>query len=166
VLDALADALYLLAQRLLRRVELLGDVVELERDADEALQQRVVDLAADPHALGQHEIVAAADAPQTQLPGRPRRQQDCGEQRQPERHGLIEGRLNRECERVAHLVPIAVAVAGGDAERVRPRRQVRVRGLAAFACVLPVGVEVLEAIAELRLTDGGEAQDRVVDLDA
>jgi hypothetical protein len=79
---------------------------------------------------------------------------------------LIEGRLNRERERVAHLVPIAVAVAGGDAERVRPRRQVRVRRLTPFACVLPVGVEVLEAIAELGLTDGGEAQDRVVDLDA
>ena len=50
---------------------LFDDRVELERDADQALEQRVVQFAAEAHALAEHERELLAQLPHAKLPGRP-----------------------------------------------------------------------------------------------
>ena len=70
VADLTAKTAQAVAGRGLRRIELGGDGLELDADRRQALQQRVVNLAADPGALGEHQRVLIAHGPQPEPPRR------------------------------------------------------------------------------------------------
>src|SRR4051812_12888323 len=110
--DVLLDPLAHLDDPLLggggRRVETLGDRFELERDADEALEQRVVQLAAHPDALAEDERELPAQLPQPPLPRAVDEERPDGEPEHVEPGRLVEARRNREFERRLALCPSAV----------------------------------------------------------
>ena len=130
-------------------IELAGDRLDLHAQRGQALEQRVVDLAAHARALGEDQRVALAQGAHAQPP-RQRQQQ-----RQPERDHddeparAVERRRHGEAPD-AGLGPLPV-VRGADPEAIAVGRQIRVGDLAALARVHPVVVVALELIAVAQL---------------
>ena len=106
---------------LLRRVELAGDGLELEPDRAEALEQRVVNLAAHARALGDDERELVLHGAQPQPPRRAERQQQADQADRVEAVGLVERRRDREIPE-PRLGPEAV-VGRADAEAVTGRAE-------------------------------------------
>src|SRR4029453_16509931 len=71
LLDLLAHADEVALHRGRVRLDVRGNRIELEPDADEALEQRVVQLAAQSHALAEDECELPPDLAQPQLPDAP-----------------------------------------------------------------------------------------------
>ena len=71
--------------------------------------------------------------------------EDAGGEKPP---GLVEGRNDADGEDAADFVPDAVVVCGDDVEAIVAGREVGIVGGAARAGVLPIFVEIFEAITE------------------
>ncbi len=101
----------------LRGVELTGDRLELDADGRQALEQRVVDLAAQARAFGEHAACMFLHRTQPEPPARRDEQRRTpNTAHEQELTGQVEGRRHRELPD-ARLAPAAVD-RGTDAEAV------------------------------------------------
>ena len=144
-------------------VERVRQIVHLQRQAGEALQQRVVDRAAHADALGEHQRKLPPHAAHTQPPHRGHDEPRHRRHHRCEPARLVEHRLHAEVPGGARR-PRAVAVGGLDHEAVLPRRQIRVDRLATAAGVEPVVIEPVEPIAEPDARGVGERERRERDV--
>ena len=144
-------------------LRIVGHRVELQGDADETLQQRVVQFAAQPRALAE----TSANSRRTRRLAAARcadgRERGTDAQRvEPDR--LIERRLDRERELGPATGPDSPSALASP-ETVAARRQIRVERLAARAGVHPVTVEPFELVAEPLPQRRGEIDRRELHLE-
>ena len=78
LLDLTTDPHQLLTRGRLGRLEAAGDDIDLQRHADQGLQQRVVNLAAQPRAFGERQRESLLDEAKPCAPRAPHRQRDGG----------------------------------------------------------------------------------------
>ena len=95
-LDLAPHAGELIAGAHRRRPETVGDAVELQGHADQALQQRVVDLAAQSRPLGQRQRELALHQAQAEAPREQRGRGDRHRAQRVEQRRLVERRLDAE----------------------------------------------------------------------
>ncbi len=95
-LDVPADSHQLIPRGRRRTVQGVGDRIELQGDADEALEQRIVNLSTETRPFDQHQRKFAPHAVQANSPGARHHQRDDTEGRGVEPGGLVKGRLDRE----------------------------------------------------------------------
>ena len=154
------DAEQLLLRRRRGRVEVLGDGVELQRDADQALEQRVVDLAAQPRAFRERQRELLPDQAQPDAPRAPDHQQSGRRNQRREPPRLIERGLDREAPRDRRRLPRAVLAAGVDLEAIGSGRQVGIESRAPGAGIDPRRVDAFQPVAKADAIRGRERQRR------
>jgi hypothetical protein len=159
LLHALAHPDELPSLRRRGELRIVGHRVELQGDADEALQQRVVQFAAQARTLSDEQCELLAHAPHVQAP---RCRDRCGNAEHGQREepgGLVEHRSDRQWQRgYGGTRPAALGIRRHDRERVIARRQVRVESLAARPGVDPFAVEAFQLVAEVLPKGRGQVE--------
>src|SRR3954454_21337129 len=148
LLHALAHPDELPSLRRRGELRIVGHRVELQGDADEALQQRIVQFAAQARTLSDEQCELLAHAPHVQAPRCRDRGGHAEHGQREEPGGLVEHRSDRQWQRgYGGTRPAALGIRRHDRERVVARRQVRVEGLAARPGVDPFNVEAFQLVA-------------------
>jgi len=142
-----------------------GEDFELDRDADVALGEGVVDFAGDAVALGEDGAEFALGAKEAETEGEEYESGGEGEKKKVEPDGLVEMRLQLEGEGCAGCVPEAVIVRCLNAEGVIARRNAGVVGGAARTGVGLLMIEALEHVTVADFLRSGEAEAGVVELE-
>ena len=145
--------------------EEFGEDFELDRDADIALGEGVVDFAGDAIALGKDGAEFTLGAEETQSEGKKYEGSGEGEEEQIEPDGLVEVRAELERERRALRVPDPVIVGGLEAEGVVAGGDVGVVGGTARAGFGPLMIEAFEYVSVVDFLRGGEAEASVIELE-
>ena len=161
VLDLPPDLERALASRLWRRLHRVGQVIDLQGEARQTLEQRVVDGAAHANPLGEHHRELATNLPDVHPPRRVHEQRNRQDAERLEPLPLVEHRLDAEVPDGARVAPDPVAAVGEHAETVAARRQVGVPGLARGAGIHPIAIVIVEAIPEVnprRIGQGEHAE--------
>src|SRR4029450_13249165 len=135
-----------------------------ERNRDQSLTQRGLNLSAQARAFSQHERELTANQSKPDSPGAANGQSDHRGGHSVEPARLIEGRADRKLPWRRRRGPRAVLGVGLDPESVVARRKVRVESLAASPRVNPIRIEAVEAVTESDLVRGGECERGVTDL--
>ena len=146
-------------------VETLRDRIELEGNADEALEERVVQFAAETHPFAEDERKVAAKLPDPQLPRAPDRLPTAPVHEAVKPPRSVKTRRDRKRPRRFGFRPASFVAAGVNLKRVAAGRQIRIQRLAAIAGINPAAVESIEPIAETRLQRIRQFRDRVADLE-
>src|SRR4029450_5651393 len=135
-----------------------------ERNRDQSLTQRGLNLSAQARAFSQHERELTANQSKPDSPGAPNGQSDHRGGHSVEPARLIEGRADRKLPCRRRRGPRAVPCVALDPESIGARRKARVESLAASPPINPVRIEAVEAVTESDLVRGGECERRIADL--
>src|SRR5215831_3456584 len=132
-----------------RAGEHLGDQLELQRNAGQALRKTVVNLASNAIALSKNRIEPGFNSPDPQQVELPTDHTQRGEAERVEPIGLIEMRLQIKREGRPGFIPHAIVIAGNNPEGVSPRRYIGVISHAVGPGSDPVAVKAFEPVFEL-----------------
>src|SRR4029450_11500764 len=134
-----------------------------ERNRDQSLTQRGLNLSAQARAFSQHERELTANQSKPDSPGAPNGQCDHRGGHSVEPARLIEGRSDRKVPCRRRRGPRAVLGVGLDPQPIVARRKVRVESLAASPRINPIRIEAVEAVTESDLVRGGKCERRIAD---
>ena len=147
----------------------IGGGLELQDQPLERLQQRVMQFARDPFALGQPDahrrVEPVGQLAHTDCIDPPQGSDGyCGAQQlEPDR--LHEGRRNFDVQRRAGPVPDAVVVRGDDPEAIDAGPEVAIDGLAPAARIDPCVIDPFHPVAKADAPRDGQAERGIGDLD-